>query len=126
VRILELEPVFSFPSELCSRAGVPTNFDYGDSVSLELLDFSVCDFYWMFHELELVIETDFFERDYHVLLEQTFLEVQHVEHIMNIAQFLRELELIGHGANPFGNLEWSHVSRSELAFLAESEYTSPR
>jgi hypothetical protein len=75
VRILELELVFSFPSELCSTAGVPSDFDYGDSASFELLDFSVYDFRWLFHELEFVVGTDFFERDCHMLFEQTLLEI---------------------------------------------------
>jgi hypothetical protein len=75
VWILELELVFSFPGVLCSTTGFPANLNYVDSASLEFLDFSVYDFYWLFHKLKLVIEPDFFEMDYHILLEQAFLEV---------------------------------------------------
>jgi hypothetical protein len=85
VRILEFELIFPFPSELCSASGFPTNFDYGDSAPLEFLDFSVYDLYRLFYELKLVIETDFFEGDYHILIEQTFPKVLYVEHIMHVA-----------------------------------------
>jgi hypothetical protein len=85
VRILKLKLIFSFPSAFFSLSGFPTNFDYGDPAPLELLDFSVYDLYWLFYELDLVIKTNFFERYYNILFEQTILEIRYLKDIVHVA-----------------------------------------
>jgi hypothetical protein len=69
MRVLVLELIFSFLGELGSSSRFPTNIDYKNYAPLELLDFSIDYFYWLFCKLELVVKRNLVERDYRILLE---------------------------------------------------------
>ena len=63
MRIFQFHLILALPCELRSSLGAPTNLHYCDAALLRLLDFSVHDLYWFFHEVESLVDIDLVEWD---------------------------------------------------------------
>ncbi|GKB03734.1 hypothetical protein Tco_0831877, partial [Tanacetum coccineum] len=88
MRIFALEIIFTFPCELRASPRVPTNLNNGNTALLELLYFSVHDFYQFFYKVQFVIELNFFKQDNQILIRQTLLEIRNMESVVNSMEFI--------------------------------------
>nr|GEY55728.1 hypothetical protein [Tanacetum cinerariifolium] len=52
------ELIFTFPCELKTSLGVPSNLNNGDAALLQPLDFTIHDFHWFFNEVEFIINEE--------------------------------------------------------------------
>ena len=66
--ILEFHLVFSFPGVLWATTGVPTNSNKRDSLVFEDLNIPVRDFYRFLDEVQLLVDSEFFERNDEVFI----------------------------------------------------------
>ena len=55
--------ILALPSEFGSSLGVPANLHYRGTALFRLLDLSVHDLYWFFHQVEALVDLDLVEWD---------------------------------------------------------------
>ena len=89
MRIFQFHLILTLPSEFRSSLGVPANLHYRDTTLLRLLDLSVHDLYWFFHEVEALVDLDLVEWDYKSLVGQTLFQVRYVECRMYVTKCVR-------------------------------------
>ena len=89
MRIFQFHLILMLPREFWSSLGVPANLHYRDMTLFCLLDLSVHDLYWFFHEVEALVDLDLVEWDYKSLVGQTLFQVRYVEGRMYVTEFAR-------------------------------------
>ena len=79
MRIFQFHLILVLPFEFRSSLGVPTNLLYWDATLFRLLDLTVHDLYWFFHEAEALVDLDLVEWNYKSVVGQTLFQVRYVE-----------------------------------------------
>ena len=61
MRVFQFHLILTLPSVFRSSLGVPADLHNRDTTLLRLLDLTVHDLYWFFHEVEALVDLDLVE-----------------------------------------------------------------